>query len=208
MSYTVDDGAILEVSFRGRYAEQRMISLFHYRFENGSGPVNGASEIALIDPLINQNIDGRLLKEYLKCCNAEYNMEEVVYQWLWPTRRPRVVRIPASVPGQLVGTAAPSCISAALTKRTDIAGRKGVGTLHMPALTMENISGSSFTLLGLATYSTMLEKLHEVINIDFGQNLHPVLLHRVAPDQSPEITGATSNFTVRTAHRRTVGVGE
>jgi hypothetical protein len=208
VAYTVNDGAILEVSFRGQCLQQRTISLFHYRFVNTVGPLDGLALINAINPLLNANAAGKLLKDYMDACQADFFMEQIVYQWISPTRRPRIVKLPAIANGTVVGTAAPPNIAVALTKKTDIAGRRGVGTLHMPALNLEGLNGGEINLLQIGLYGNLLNRLAETVVIDFGETLEPVLLHRADPAASPHITTANANLTVRTMHRRTVGLGE
>jgi len=208
MSYTVSNGAILEVSIKGTYKTQRFLSLFHYRYERPSGEVDGRVLINTINPLINDAALGKLVKEYTLTLHTDAALEEVVYQWLWPTRRPRVTKTPAVLSGNVAGDPAPPNIAMALTKRGDAAGRHGVGTLHMPALSLVNIDGGEFTLLGQDSYGQMLTKLAEVINIEFGENLIPVILNRGDPANSPQILDTFSHKQVRTMHRRTVGLGE
>src|SRR5262245_21694916 len=156
MPYTVDDGAILEVSFRGRSWDQRTISLFHYRFSNTLGPVDGVTLIEQIDPLLNNAAPDRLVGSYLAACAAGFTLEEVVYQWLVPTRRARIPKTPAATAGTVVGTLAPPNLSVALSKTSDVAGRRGHGTLHMPGLTLDGIDGGRITLLQQDLYGPLL----------------------------------------------------
>ena len=208
MPYTVTNGAILEVSIRGVYETQRFISLFHYRYERPSGEVDGRVLINTVNPLINAVGLNFLVSNYADAVHQSAVLEEVVYQWIWPTRRARVVKTPAVLSGTQPGDKAAPNLAMALTKQSDLAGRAGVGTLHMPALTLGNLNGGYFTLFGQDTYGKMLTRLSDVINIEFGENLIPVILHRANPAVSPAITNAYSNNTVRTMHRRTVGLGE
>lgn len=208
MSYTVNNGAILEASLRGRLYGQRTISLFHYRFETGSGPTDGPSMINTFNPLFNGAGAGKIVKEYMHPLAENFTLEEVVYQWIFPVRYARVVKSPAVSTGEVVDTAAPPNLALAISKKGDGAGRNNVGTLHMPGIPLGDIDGGNFTVAGLDSFGDLLTALHQSINIEFGVNFVPVLLHRSNPAVSVDITAANSNETVRTMHRRTVGLGE
>lgn len=208
MPYTVGNGAILEVSIRGSYQTQRFISLFHYTYEVPSGTTDGVALINTIDPLFNSNIAGSVVKEYTDCLNQGAVLEEVVYQWVHPTRRARIIKTPAVLGGVVVGDKAPPNIAMALTKRGDVAGRHGVGTLHMPALSLNMISGGTFTLEGQDLYGPLQTAVQAPLNIEFGENMVAVIYDRAVPANSTPITNVVNNVTVRTMHRRTVGLGE
>jgi len=208
MSYTVGNGAILEVSFLGRSYEQRTISLFHYRYETGSGPVDGPTLINTVNPLINSAAANKLLSDYMAPLAEGFTMEQIVYQWIFPTRYARVVKSPMVTAGSVVDSQVPPNTALAITKKGDAAGRRNVGTLHMPGVPLGGLNGGEWAVATLDSFGNLLTRLHEAVNIEFGINLIPVLLHRAAPADSPEITNANSNITVRTMHRRTVGLGE
>lgn len=208
MPYTVGNGAILEVSIRGTYDSQRFISLFHYKYELPSGDTNGILLINTINPLFNSADAGTVLKEYTDCLNEQAVVEEVVYQWVQPTRRARVVKSPVIANGAVLGDGAPPNLAMSLTKRSDVAGRHGVGTLHMPALTAANYNRGRFTLLGQDLYGPLQTAILSPLNIEFGENMVPIVYDRVVPANSAEITTVVNNQTVRTMHRRTVGLGE
>jgi len=206
--YTVGNGAILEVSFRGRSLGQRTISLFHYRYETDADPVDGIALINTANPLINAAGAGKLLKEYMTPLVDGFTMEEVVYQWLFPTRRARIVKVPAVPTGAIPDAPLPPNVALTITKRSDVAGRHGVGSLHMPGTGIAGLNGGEWIPAYLDSFGSLLTALHQSVNIEFGQNLVPVIFNRTTPTDSVEITSANSNVTVRTMHRRTVGVGE
>jgi len=131
-----------------------------------------------------------------------------VYQWLFPTRRARIVKVPAVPTGAIADAPLPPNVALTITKRSDVAGRHGVGSLHMPGTGIAGLNGGEWIPVYLDSFGSLLTALHQSVNIEFGQNLVPVIFNRTTPTDSVEITSANSNVTVRTMHRRTVGVGE
>lgn len=208
MGYTVTNGDIVEVSFKSRYQEQRCISLFHYRYETQAAPVDGVQLINTLDAALNTNVAGSLLYEYLNPLNQGLTMEQLVYQWVFSSRRPRIVKVPTKVQGGTMGPQAPVNVALAITKRSDVANRHGIATLHMPGHSQGGLNNGEWSQVYVESFGNLLTQLHRSINIEFGINLVPVIYNRVEPAKSIEITSANSNYTIRTMHRRTVGVGE
>lgn len=207
MAYTVAAGDILEVSIASRLNGQRLLSVFHYVLSTGGGPIDGIAAIDSFDGLWNLAVAGEFMQSYADAMVRDVSIEQVVYQWIHTTRRARIVFSPANDTGEAAGTALPQNLSAALTKRSEVPGRLGNGTLHMPGLAVESVVSGELNLAGVAVYNDLIANLPQVYTFD-GNSLTPVIYHRAAPALSPVITTADVQQTVRTMHRRTVGVGE
>lgn len=208
MAYTVESGAILEVTIRARQLDQRVLSIFHYRYETTAGPADGPTVINAANTKLNTPDVTSLLGAWAKAVQNEVGIEEMVYQWLWPVRRARAVKAPARTQGLRVGDAAPSNISVFIEKLTEVAGRKGHGGLHMPGLTTDAYAGNEITLGYLTDLNDLRARMKEVVVLEFGQQLTPVVFNRAAPATSIDVLDTVVKEGVRTAHSRTKGVGE
>lgn len=208
MSYTVGNGDILEVSFSMRQFGQNMLSVFHYQLQLGGAPVDGLSLITAADAVINLTTAGSLLADHVTAVHETVSYQEIVYQWIYATRRARVTKTPALLLGDVTGTPLPPNSAAAVTKRSDTAGRHGVGTLHMPGLAIESVSDGVLNATGLAYYTPILTSVGTTITPAIGQKLIPVIYNRSNPELSQPISTALIQDSVRTMHRRTVGVGQ
>lgn len=208
MSYNVSNGDVLEVSFKGTYQGQRFLTILHYAVDTGATPSDGPTMISDFDAAFNLAGAGNAMQRYANCLNANANIEQVVYQFIALTRRARVAKIPAVGLGQVIGTDAPPNIACALTKQSDTAGRHGYGTVHMPALVNESFTGGTMNAGGLAVYGGFLSELFRVYTLGGGRSLIPVIFRRTDPANSVSVLRSIAQDTVRTMHRRTVGVGE
>lgn len=206
--YLVGNGAFLEVSIKGRMDDQRILSFFHYRYDTIDVPIDGAGLIDTFNPLFNGAAAPTVVKAYTDVTTTGVLLEEVVYQWIQPTRRARVSKIPAVAAGSVIGDQLPCNLAVALTKKSETAGRHGHGTLHLPGILTDFVVSSRLTLLGADSYGPLLDALFKTFDLVGGAKMVPVIYNRTNPDTSVPITTAQVEQTVRTMHRRTVGVGE
>ena len=208
MPYTVGDGAIMQVSFEMVQFNQKMLSIFHFMYQTGGAPVDGNTLINQADAIINLTTAGALLADHVTATHESVKYEDIVYQWIWPIRYARVVKAPALSQGDVTGTPCPPNVAAALTKRADTSGRHYVGTLHMPGLIIENITEGVLNSGGVAEYDAILSSLKTVMVPAVFTKLIPVIYQRSAPASSGQIMTTDYQPTVRTMHRRTVGLGQ
>lgn len=208
MPYGVVDGDVLEVSLNCAYGGQRVLSVLHYKLQTTAGPIDGLTTIDTFDADFNAAAGASFVKLYMDCMNPDYSLQEVVYQWVHSVRRARVTKLPNATVGTNVGTPSPPNIGAAITKRSEVAGRHGVSTLHLSGLINAYHTLGSLTPAGVDIYSPFLPKVFETIGVGGVSDMIPIIFNRASPADSVEITGASVRPTVRTMHRRTVGVGE
>lgn len=208
MSYNVNTGAYLEATIRSEVLGQTCLSIFHYRWDSTAGAQDGDTLAdkfrAAFDTAANS-----LLKKYAACMGTGAGLRELVVQWLYPTRRARKSYVPSQAAGLIVGDLATSNIAGAITKQSDDVGRHAQSTLHMPGIPANMFDAGKVNDEQLGNYAVLGGKIKEVLDIDFdlGQFV-PVIFNRVAPNLSKQITHFTVRDTLRTMHRRTVGLGE
>lgn len=208
MAYGIPIGAIIEVTLVGQLDGQTTMSLFHYK-TSGTAPTDGATW--LVSLIAQVKATNGLRDLYLNCCAQTFELKTITAQMIWApspnvSRRPRVVDVQVDQRGTVEEDAEPTLVSVAITKRTDIAGRKGIGTLHMPAVPISFLQNSVITGTALTAYQHVADEQNEIIEAD-STSATPIIFHRESPDQSPTITGATVETTARTMRRRVVGRG-
>jgi hypothetical protein len=208
MAYTVQNGDILECTIKGTLDAQVVMSVFHYRLDMPVGTLDGVATINSFNTKWNAGGPDGLVRPWAGAVSAQTRLDEITYQWVSAIRRARQSRTPVEALGLVVGTASPPNIACAISKTTDVATRRGLGTLHMPGIVNESFLQGRFTPAGRALYDDLVLQIPHVVNLDFGQNMTPLVFNRATPDLSVPITGALTRLTVRTMHRRTVGVGE
>lgn len=205
MAYTVGDNAILEMTIRGEQFGETTLSILHYRLDTTLGPQPG---VTLIDE-IDADVTGPngLLERYASCCSDAFFIRQMVYQWVWPQRYARRTLIPSISTGTQADAMLPSNTAVAITKRTDIAGRTGIGTLHMPGIAQSNVDGNRIVQAGIIPYEALSNALTAPINLGLNRDMTPVIYRRTAPAASPVVTSCEPIAEVRTMRRRGVRLG-
>jgi len=199
--YAVPVGAILEATIRGSLASQTTLSLFHYMLNDTAIP-DGAAFLTTFNTAF--NIAGGVVDKYRLCCCEDFTLNEVRYQWIYPTRFRSVSFAPFIGTGSIVDQSAPPNVAQVVTKRADVASRRGIGTLHVPSVPNAQIADGKLLggqLTRLSALGTALSAALVTARMD------PVLLRRDLPAASPIITSTVAQETVRVERRRTVGLG-
>lgn len=202
-------GDIVQLTFRGTLNSQRILNTFHYRIDDlGTGAVLRWDFLDAMRTVI--NAAGNLKEKFLACIASNYTMESSRYQFLYPQRM--IFRdFPELSPGARAGNAVAPNLAASIERRTDVVGRTGVGRLQMPGLLAADIvlgylSGAYATLAG-----TLATQMEQSLVVAPNSIIVDPSLYGVNVSGTPHwgnVIGATVQGTVRTMHRRTVGLGE
>jgi len=203
MPYSVNDGAILEVTIKGRCFGQVCMNVFHYKLDSTFGIPDGDAAIEAFNVEWNDAAD--FLGAWAACTSFNLSIDQLVYQWIYPIRYHRVVHVPTGGVVQNAGDALAANISTAVTKLSEKATRHSRGTLHMPAVPTTFIEEGELTAAGITAYDGFLP----FVDNDYRTGtLLPVLFNRNQPADSERIFSARLERTSRVNRRRTVGVGE
>lgn len=202
MAYPLSIGTIAEITIQGVCNGQIVMSLFHYRMTSGSTISDGA--LALGSVLTDFNT--QVWPAYRNCMPDNWEAITRSIQAITPTRY-RAIKVDST---GLVGTLT-SCqnqsAASAITKYTDLATRKGIGTLHLPCVpgaAMEN----GMLLLGYQTnMATLAATMDNTLTSTPTATWQPVVYSRSNPSTSPIIQGCAIQTTIRTARRRVVRRG-
>lgn len=200
----------LLVSFYGRCFGQRIILTHHYDLNLIGGPIeviyNDAME-QVIDQV--ESAGGSDIVTALRdCLPAQWRLEEIRAQVIWPLRYVIVSRA-YDLPGVNAAAATVANDSAALTFRTERAGRRFVGTKHLGPVP----DGASAAGLLTANYITTVNALgtvmmNPVVTTDGPLDWRPCIYNRDQPIGSPRIESFIVGRQSRVQRRRTVGLGE
>jgi len=208
MAYTVTNGAIAEVTFKGTLFGETILSILHYRLGGAPSAEDGREIADVLNTLVNGAIgSGDLLDVYTFPLATAYLTDQVIIQWIYPTRYARIVYTPAIGGGQFDGPSAPSNLAAVITKKGDLATRHSIGTLHLAGVPIEVIDTNLLADTYLDTkLGPLTEDLDDVLESS-PTTFTPVLYNRALPSASIEITACEAPSSVRTMRRRGVRQG-
>lgn len=202
MAYPVSDGAILEFTVKGVFEGQVCMTVLHYKLVESLGLPDGDAAIAALNLELNDLTD--FIGFYAACVHSDYLFSQLVYQWIWPIRFHRQVKVPVPTSGVVTGTKLPPNVSAAISKFSDLASRHSRGSVHMPAVPGSFHSQGLITMSGQASYTDLAG--HIVLKRQ-TDSLVPILFNRPNPAVSEVVTNARPETTSRVSRRRTVGLG-
>ncbi len=201
-------GDILELKILGTLLNQRVMTVLHYRI---ASYVSSAPEVtdtgAILDEIIGGTVGATPLASILDCQADNYARNTCTLQKVAPTRS---IYIDRGAPG--VGTIADSCtlpnVSGVMTKRGAAGGRRGIGGMHFPGLPPSMYTDGSITaaygVLMIAAQANLLAVLTTTLP---AATLVPVIYNPGATPNHQDIAILEIQTTVRTMHRRTVGLG-
>jgi hypothetical protein len=197
---------VVELTVRGTLLNQTFLSIFHYRVATQSTiqsvPLESlqfAQHMATIAP-------GSFIQSYADLIPSNATVLEVRAQEIFPLRwAPRSV--PLSLPGSGLGTTV-SNLSAVITKRTDLAGRKFRGSVHVP-LSPANVADGEVNAGYKALMVAFSADLVSAQTVATGGGVYqPAIYHRFDPNNpSTDVVEGLPQDTARVMRRRTVGLG-
>lgn len=205
------DGDLVMLSISGTCFGQRIVFTHSMQVIN---PDESNDYLEVMTNILSGLLEGAtkpITAKYLACVSSDYTATAIRAQRIWPTRN-AFVEIPVEYPGTSSAANAAN-LMAALTLRTDKAGRNQVSTRKIGPIGFEDAEEGLITSNFKSRMQTLADELisnQEVANIGLG--LEPVVIHRDA--ETHVITGSDgfTNWTVqdqvRTMSRRTVGRGE
>lgn len=212
MAVDAANGQIYAMTFVGRLANQQILSTFHYRIQNISGGTPSTKNVC-------DNLEAKLTVAdgsghsfagaFLGVCPPQYNWYETWIQCVDPIRVRREIYTETAFDGAWPDDGHWANSAAVLTRRGDLAGRKYVGSLHVP-LPSEVVAVNGVLP---APYTTALLLLAVQMQYTRDQTgpityrMDPVLWNRGSNPNYTIITQTIVQQTVRTMRRRTVGVG-
>jgi len=204
----IPDDSIIQVTFRGLYAGQKILMVRHYTNFGvfPAGTVQANLQEVIDDVAAAGTLD--IETAYRATLPPEYQLTEIRAQQILATRSAYT----SQFPGAAVGTWATSALtgnrSSVITLRTPEAGRNQVANMKIgPAPDDSSVDGS-LTVAYKAALAALGSKLVTTFTMANGVVvLAPVIFHRATNTKT-----VTGNFILnpfaRVERRRTVGLGE
>lgn len=210
MAFGVND--LLTVSFRGTLFGQRTLTSYGYRVVSSTSTNSDATDLSFFGLAIDGGTGNTLLESYLDCCVAGFTINQIWTQKIYPVRSSRNVLTHTEAGAYAADVYTPN-VSATITRKTALAGRDQMSTIHIPGppLSTQSVAGtweSNYQLMlgihGLAstaqiTFTSGTASITVapcIINAPYGSGL------------SSDLVGYEVNPRVRVMRRRTVGLGE
>jgi len=202
--------SVIVVQAWGELCDQTILNSWYYRCLTSNPP----------DPLIDyrQYLDGikdelvaagGLEEQYLDALPANYTLMKWRIQPIWPTRL-RYKDYERITAGTNQGTSVTANLAISVSRFSVQGGRRGIGRLQVPAITEHLLNGKYIA----GGYGAVLQDLADEMKLDINVggftplDLTPVLFNFRAPNPTAYHVDETFvQNTVRTMHRRTVGLG-
>lgn len=195
------------ITFVGSLSSQTTMSTFTYGVSTVGGSIQQDDAFAALNVAICSA--NKLRDKFVACCPSNWTLEDIWYQVIGPTRYVKYNLSDAGVGPKSDYTANTPNVAAVIMRRGDIAARKGISTLHIPAPTdAEWITGGELTVEALTALGTLSVEMKNDITVAVPSfTITPIINNGpLAGDVTP-ITQTVAMSTVRTMRRRTVGRG-
>ena len=203
-------GDVIEVSFRGTLFGQRILNILHYVVSvTGAGQDNFQLE-EIAQDMATSAISNPIIPAWLASVGAEYTMDEVRAQRVYPTRT-----IYQRSLVDLAGTHADPCLTAniavSIQKRGLVSGRTGNGRMQLGGIPRSGMVDGSIDVAG---YGALVSSLRNALALNQTTSVTPVTIQPcifnplAAAPKYQLISSWLVQTTLRTMHRRTLLVGE
>lgn len=206
MPYTIPPGAIAAVTLLGKHENQQVMNVFHYKVMPVAPITDGRAYLDSFLTLL--NTDANLVTAWKNCLSEKCVALQLRGQWIVPQRYAVIDRETAPGEGTVAGNAYPVNTSCSITRRTDMAGRREVGTIHVPAVPESFLLNGNITEAGVTAYNLLgVESIRRITDPETDGEWIPIHYGRSNPAEPNEITGYVLQPTARVMRRRTVGLG-
>jgi hypothetical protein len=200
--------AICEVRLESTVNVQKCLTVLTYAVQVPSTLAQLAEELGILNDIL-PAAPHDLVTPYLACCSPDLNLDRVVVQFVWPTR---LVFQPVTVnaPGTRVGACNAQNIHGTIERSTLHTGRSQRSNIRPPGMVTDDaVAGAISAGLKTALNTFGIATLQVIAPVTGGGQYAPVIWHKhvVSPAPYDFLVQSFTQATVRTQHRRTVGVG-
>lgn len=197
---------IYRVILRGTLCGQQIQTLFDYRISS----LVGLWDVTDIYNDIASDIlaAGKLVEKYMDCVPSNMTVADALIQCIAPQRIRGGVAL-VNLPGNR-GFADTANVQASVERFGELATRRAVGAVHPPVSTAGTDLAIGFVTAAQFAALTALgtQMTASIAGLVTGAILDPVIYNRSFIPNYTQVTGAVAKNTVRTMHRRTVGLGK
>lgn len=199
-------GDIIQVTMKGRANDQTTLTVFHYQTVVAPSGTDGVVQIKNFADGFDAGIQspGPAL---LQCISETWTWESTRAQNIYPNRQIYVDSL-VDLPGIRPDTCTAQNVSAVITKRGAFAGRRYIGSTHIPGIASGDYNNGLLTpdLKGLMALAAQRYKLPYTPTLGGGE-YRMIIFNRANPALSLGIEATTVQPELRVMRRRTVGLG-
>jgi hypothetical protein len=205
MPLSVND--IVQVTIGGLKDQQTVMNTVHFQCTTAASTGTPAENMASLLDHLWDNATGIWFDPWLALMPDDYTLQTVRAQRVAPTRSAYIEQLVVAA-GTAVNVAAETAnLTWVLVKQSELAGRRGKGTMHILLASPEHYTNGLLNVNGATPRLTWASLIDDQVTVTAGGVYVPVIFH---PNFSPNfsrITHATIKQEVRTMRRRTVGRG-
>lgn len=201
----VNIGDKILITFSGSLFAQRILNTFWYQVSALTGTPNTTS----FGTALNTAITGAatLKTAFLDCCPDNYNLDQTWIQFIDPVRVVKSV-FNDNLPGTWGADTDTANVAGVITRRGNLAGRKRVGSLHVPISSDPTAITDGILVPGLlARMATLASELPIALGVGSLGQVNPILRNGPLTTDVTLIDSAFTHNEVRTMRRRTLGRG-
>lgn len=193
------------VTFFGELFNQRIMSTFWYGVSN----LIGAPTVLAFSNALQTKISsvGGLEEAFLGCCPISYNLSQIWIQTVDPIRQV-VTKYNRATGGAFAFDATTANSSAVILRRGDGANRKNISTLHVPLPNLDPgaVTGSLSGAM-IAAMDALAVQVRSGLALTGTGGVFPIIRNGPGVADISPITAATTQTSIRTMRRRTLGLG-
>lgn len=206
MAYPVSTGDVVEMSIMALLNQQRILTVRHFIVSTSGGVTDFRAAVNALQTSI--DAPGKLLAAWKDVTSQDVVNIQTRWQIIYPVRKPPITAGALTVTtGQRAGTTLPPNVAAFVEAKTDTAGRRGHGGIHVPGMIEGTVINGRWDQDTLDLLSVLGGQLKADVT-GGGITMYPVVYSRATPATSPEVVDWEVMGTCRTMRRRTVGLGE
>lgn len=204
MPYPINDGAFAQLALMGRVNGQRVMNVFHYRF-NGSSITDGEARLGVLIDAWDAPLG--IAANFLEMLADSYLLETIRAQWILPIRYRYTDNGAFNQNGTIVADLLPQNTQATIEWRPDVGGSRVNGGTRVGGLPVTANLGGLWT--GASRTASDIFAASFILPVTLAEGeLVPVVFNRLAPATSRVITDWVIKDSLRVLRRRTVGLGE
>lgn len=207
MAYELPNGAIVEITVRYEISGQTCLNIGHWRWASTEETDDARPVIERLAAALD-NVEDGLSTCLSLATTTEVTIREIVAQMIYPERFARIVLAPQVTAGTIDPPTTPANWVAVGTKRTEMAGPRGHGSIFVSgfdaaAIAVDRIAAEAVSLI--TTYVGWFEQTHT--DVVAGGSWNPIIFNRTTPAASPLITSISVSNEPRSLRRRALRAG-
>jgi len=201
-------GDIVQVTFRHSISNNQMMNVLHYRVESSSSVATDiADNQSFAEYIASQTGPGQWLEAWMAGTVVQFSMVAVRVQKISPMLTPYAEE-PLTITGGIAGASGIHNIAVTVTKRGNLGGRAGIGSIHFAGLPEIATSNGRWAASISAWWTTIKPQFEQNRTVPLNNITYkPCIYNKGLIPPYNYILDWQYRDTVRTMHRRTLLVG-